>query len=195
MRSNFGTIKTAHCGSILAEYRRQGVSYSRTFATRDEAVEWLRTEQTATAERNKHRTPYTKLNLTPPEQGGTAHSNLFNTGVKVSTAAVGNSTDIIVIIPPALSAERQRIADVIGEYICPTWHHVRVSEGVSIVTAICGHGILPHEQRTLWDVLTAAADRRGFHLCTNGKLTKTCDEIDAQAHNLRTWTTAYEEAS
>lgn len=193
MRSKFGHVKKTASGWYYAEYQLNNATCRESFNTREEAVAWLQSEEATADARREHRTP--RMRLTPPEQGGTAYSNLFTHGVRVSTAAVGNSTDIIVIIPPALSAERQRIDAVIGEYICPTWHHVRVSEGVCVVSAICGHCILPHEQRTLWDILVAAADRRGYHLANNGRLTKATDEIDAQAHNLRTWTTAYEEAS
>lgn len=193
MRSKFGHVAKTASGWYYAEYQLNNATCRESFSTREEAEAWLQSEQATADARREHRTP--RMRLTPPEQGGTAYSNLFTTGVKVSTAAVGNPGDIIVILPPELFAERQRIDAVIGEYISPTWHHVRVVEHTRLVSAICGHGILPHEQRTLWDVLTAAADRRGFHLCTNGKLTKATDEIDAQAHNLRIWTTAFEEAS
>lgn len=192
MRSAFGTIRSTPSGWHYAQYILNGCTYSQTFDTREDAVAWLQEEQATVQARRQHR--ITCQRLRAPEEGGTNYSYLFSTGVKVNTAAVGNPTDMIVILPPALAPELQRIDAAIANYLCPTWHHVRVTDNVRCVSAICGHGIPPHEQRTLWDILVAAADRCGYVLSNRGTLSR-ADELTTQAQHLRDWTTAYEEAS
>lgn len=173
MRSKFGCVYK-RSGWHHAEYRLNGYRFSQTINTREEAEAWLRDEQATADTRRGHR--ITCQRLRAPEEGGIQYHQLFSCGVKINTAAVGNATGLIVILPPALAPERQRIDATIANYICPTWHHVRVSEGVRTVSAVCGHGILPNEQHTLWDILIAAADRQGYVLSTRGTLGRYYEE-------------------
>jgi len=167
MRSKFGQVKSMRSGWIVAEYRLDGVTTRETFSTQEEAAEWLESERAAAEARRTRRGP--KRELTPPEEGGAAYPYLFTTGVK-PLPGDREPSGVIAILPPALSSERQRIESAVGRIVCPEMLGIRVSESAGRVLAFCGSGIAPHERRTLWDILIAAADRQGYYLDLHGKL-------------------------